>query len=229
MDLAPLRAEVTFGLNRGYLLADRIGAPTTFLVAINHHVIDQFAAEMLAAGSTTFVNWHSRGSVPPDADATYLLGASGPRFSEEIPSHGVWDGGTVTYVAMQLAFYFGFHEVVLIGVDHSFATSGQPRALVTSTGQDPNHFDPRYFGPGIRWQLPDLETSELSYRLAKDRFERAGRQILDATVGGKLTIFPKREYGDVVTWPAGTRRAGKAFCQSSAASSDPRFIPDSER
>jgi hypothetical protein len=95
---------------------------------------------------------------------------------------------------MQIAYYMGFQEVILIGVDHSFSTTGKPHATVTSQGDDPNHFAANYFGKGFRWQLPDLETSELAYRLAKEQFERAGREIVDATIGGKLQVFRKVDY-----------------------------------
>jgi hypothetical protein len=30
--------------------------------------------------------------------------------------------------------------------------------------------------------------------MARQAYEKAGRQVLDATVGGKLTIFPKVDY-----------------------------------
>jgi hypothetical protein len=82
----------------------------------------------------------------------------------------------------------------LIGVDHNFVTQGTPNATVVSAGDDPNHFSPGYFGKGFRWQLPDLEGSERAYRLARDAYAQAGRRMLDATVGGKLTIFPKVDY-----------------------------------
>jgi hypothetical protein len=49
-------------------------------------------------------------------------------------------------------------------------------------------------GKGFKWQLPDLEGSESVYRLAKEAYEKAGRDVLDATVGGKLTIFSKLDY-----------------------------------
>jgi hypothetical protein len=88
----------------------------------------------------------------------------------------------------------GFTEAILIGVDHNFATKGPANATVTSQGDDPNHFVPNYFGKGFRWQLPDLEGSERAYRMAKAAYEADGRKIVDATVGGKLTIFPKVEY-----------------------------------
>ena len=65
---------------------------------------------------------------------------------------------------------------------------------MTSTGDDPNHFDPSYFGKGFRWQLPDLETSEIAYEMARRAYVAAGREVLDATVGGQLQIFPKVDF-----------------------------------
>lgn len=96
------------------------------------------------------------------------------------------EGGNVTYVAMQLAYYMWLSKAILIGVDHNFATQGQPHKVVVSQGDDPNHFSRRYFGRDFRWKLPDLEMSEIAYRLAGEGYVGAGREILDATVGGKL-------------------------------------------
>jgi hypothetical protein len=107
---------------------------------------------------------------------------------------GIWEGATVTYVAMQLAYFMGFTTVILIGVDHSFKTQGPAHRLVVSEGADENHFHPEYFGKGVRWQLPDLETSERAYMKARAAFEADGRKVLDATVGGKLTVFEKIPY-----------------------------------
>jgi hypothetical protein len=92
----------------------------------------------------------------------------------------------------------GFEEVILVGVDHNFTTKGTPNTTITSTGDDPNHFSPAYFGKGFRWQLPDLEGSERAYHLAHQAYQQAGRRVVDATVGGKLTVFPKVDYKSFV-------------------------------
>jgi hypothetical protein len=180
------------------MLFERMGGPSTFLVAVNRHVIDQFGAEILAAPTQKFLSWHSRHLVRRDANVTFLRNIAGPRFCHDVARQGVWEGATVTYVALQLAYHMGFREAVLIGVDHAFASSGKPHTLVLSEGPDRDHFDASYFGRGVRWQLPDLETSELAYRLARDQFERDGRSVLDATIGGKLTIFERVDYSQVV-------------------------------
>jgi hypothetical protein len=101
---------------------------------------------------------------------------------------------TVTFVALQLAYHMGFQEVILVGVDHNFVTQGPANAAVVSNGDDPNHFSPNYFGKGFKWQLPDLEGSERAFHQAKAAYEAAGRRVLDATVGGRLSVFPKTTY-----------------------------------
>jgi hypothetical protein len=194
-DLGRLRGEVTFGLNRAYLLFPRLGFETTYLVAVNSLVIRQCLTELRALTCPHFVPWGMRRLFEGDAGAFFLdtafTAANG--FAADITGR-VFQGYTVTYVALQLAFYMGFREAVLIGVDHSFVTQGTPNAAVTSEGDDPNHFSPHYFGRGFRWQLPDLAGSERAYRLARRAFEAEGRRVVDATLGGKLDVFPRVDY-----------------------------------
>jgi hypothetical protein len=202
MDLSVLKGVPTFGLNRGYLLFPRIGGPTTYIVSANRYVLEQSIEEMLAGPGMKFFNWRHRRSVPKGRDdVVFLHTVHRPGFSTDLPGRGLWEGATVTYVAAQLAFHLGYRQLVLIGVDHSFSTPGPAHQLVTSQGADPNHFDPGYFGAGYRWQLPDLEMSERAYRMAKAAYEAAGGSIVDATVGGKLTIFPKVEFSDLFPAP----------------------------
>jgi hypothetical protein len=118
---------------------------------------------------------------------------TGPKFAQDARGR-LWEGATVTYIALQLAFHMGFEQVILIGVDHNYTTQGKPNTTVVSQGDDPNHFNAGYFGKGFRWQLPDLYTSENSYQMARQAYQAAGRQVIDATVGGKLTVFPKVAY-----------------------------------
>ncbi len=74
---------------------------------------------------------------------------------------------------------------------------GEANKTVVSQGDDHNHFSPKYFGRGFRWQLPDLETSEMAYTMAREAFKGRGREVIDATVGGKLTVFPKVDYNSL--------------------------------
>jgi hypothetical protein len=197
MDLRPLQDEVTFGLNRAYLMFDRLGFSTTYLVSVNRLVIEQCADDLTSLDVPTFLAWHSRRYVRGQNEHIFLRTVRRPGFAHAAES-GIWEGATVTYVALQLAYHMGFQTVVLVGVDHSFVTTGEPHREVVSTGDDPNHFDPSYFGRGFRWNLPDLATSEVAYKAARQAFAASGRRVIDATVNGKLQVFPKANYGDLV-------------------------------
>jgi len=192
-DLTRLRDEYTFGSNRVYLLFPELGFTTTFIASVNAHVVEQFGDEITAQPVPHFIEWESRRSVRFNPRTIFVRSIGPPAFFTD-PVDGLWQGATVTYINMQLAYYLGFETVYLIGVDHNFATSGPAHQLVVSEADDPNHFHPDYFGKGSRWQLPDLETSEMAYAMARRAYEQDGRQILDATVGGKLAIFPKVDY-----------------------------------
>ncbi len=193
-DLSKLRNEFTIGMNRFYLAFPDLGFTTSILLTINDLVIEQCAEDLRKLPIPTFVSWRGRKWIQPAENLHYLYTSYDlPRFSGNAAGR-LWEGATVTFVAMQLAFYMGFKQVILIGVDHSFATQGKPNTTITSEGDDPNHFNPSYFGKGFRWQLPDLETSEIAYTMAREAYKKAGREIIDATVGGKLMIFPKVDY-----------------------------------
>lgn len=194
-DLSKLRDEFTFGLNRIYLLFPELGFPTSCLVSVNELVLEQCAQEIMALEIPKFLTWRARRWFP-DAPQTYFLDTdfTGPEDFNGDATGRLFEGFTVTYVALQLAFYMGFQEAILVGVDHRFVTSGPANQTVISEGDDPNHFAPNYFGKGFKWQLPDLAGSERAYRLARQAYEAAGRRVLDATVGGQLTVFPKVDY-----------------------------------
>jgi len=185
-----LKNTHTFGLNRIYLMYEELGFETSFHVVVNQLVVEQCAGDFDSINSPLFTTTPSRQHLSDRPNVAFLNKLVGPRFSKNA-AHGIWEGATVTYVAMQLAYYMGFTDVALVGVDHRFAVSGPAHQVVESKGADESHFDPRYFGKGFRWQLPDLETSELAYSLARTAFERGGRRLVDATVDGALQVLPK--------------------------------------
>lgn len=193
-DLTRLKKETTFGLNRIYLAFPEMGFETSYYLCVNDLVVEQTSEDIQRLTMPRFVTTRALRFLRPEENLFFLYATyTGPRFQKDIRFR-MWEGATVTYMALQTAYYLGFSEVILIGVDHSFATRGKPNETVVSQGDDPNHFNPGYFVKGFRWQLPDLETSEKAYRLADETYRAAGRRVIDATVGGKLQVFPKADY-----------------------------------
>jgi hypothetical protein len=197
-DLSKLKNEITFGMNRIYLAFPEWGFTTTYLCVTNDLVVEQFVDDISALTIPKFIAWRShrhfveRMSVK-DIPTFVYTSYTGPRFATDARRR-IWEGATVTNLTLHLAYHMGIEKAILIGVDHDFKDKGEANKTVVSDGDDPNHFMPNYFGKGVKWQLPDLDTSEIGYSLAREDYRKDGREVVDATVGGKLTIFPKIDY-----------------------------------
>ncbi len=196
-DMRLLKDEYTFGMNRIFLMFPELGFKPSFLVSVNDLVIEQSVDDFRQIDIPLFVSWRARKWLSPAPHLHYLYTTyTGRKFARDA-SRRLWEGATVTYTCLQLAYYMGFSTAILIGVDHNFSTKGEPNKTIISEGDDPNHFHPKYFGKGFKWQLPDLDTSEVGYMMARNVYENAGREVVDATIGGKLNIFPKADYGSL--------------------------------
>lgn len=200
MDLSLLRNEFTFGMNRLYLIFDKMGFVPTYVSVINDLVIEQFTADIASLPTTMFLNWSQRKLFDNSKNIHYVRPylTLEDRFEKDL-TKGIYSGGTVTYATLQLAYYMGFKEVYLVGLDHNFVDTGRPNATqVRQQSEDKNHFHPDYFPKGAKWQLPDLYRSELSYAMARQAFEADGRSIIDATVNGKCQVFEKLPFESLI-------------------------------
>lgn len=193
-DLSLLKDEYTFGMNRIYLNAEKSGFLPKFIVVMDIDIqLMQFTADYDDLKLTKFFNWNARKLFSSKPNLTYFRCDFPPKFSTDM-TESAWGGHSVNNVCIQLAYYMGFDEVYLVGKDHSYEKTGVPGALVKSTGNESNHFIKGYYKPGMSWRIPDYKGEELAYTMAKEAFEKSGRKIFDATINGKLNIFPKVDY-----------------------------------
>ncbi len=190
--LDDFRKVFSIGMNKIFLLFPRVKWRPNIILCINNLVIQQSWPDLLKSGIPTFLSWKGRWFIDRSSRKSfnYFLSLPSSDFSSN-PLDGVGSAGTVTYAALQFAYFMGANPIILFGIDHSFNCSGTANEIVKMEGPDPNHFDPNYFADGQNWGLPNYQTSELAYRNAKAAFEADNRKIYDATIGGKLDIFPK--------------------------------------
>jgi len=197
MDLSPLREHHSFGQNKIFLLFDKVDLNLSYLVSVNQLVIEQSAREFEAMKCPVFLSYTAaKGVVAEQPNIQRLHTLNLWSFYEDI-AQPICEGNTVTFVSLQIAYYMGFKRVFLIGVDHSFKQSGKSHETQVYKGDDENHFHPDYF-KGQQWQLADVYGSEVSYHLANYFYQKDGREIFDATVGGKLEVFPKISFEDAL-------------------------------
>jgi len=196
-NLELLSNEFTFGLNRIYLHFENSSFRPTYYVTMNELILEQFANEIAQLNMPKFLNWNRRSYYDiSDANTVFLKSKMvvNDSFQPDL-TRPIVVGATVTFAAIQIAYYMGFQKVILIGLDHNYVEKGMPtKTEMRTADRDESHFHPQYFPKGIKWQLPDLLRSELDFKLAREAFERDGREIVDATVEGKCQIFNKAKY-----------------------------------
>jgi hypothetical protein len=203
-DLSPLQSEITFGVNAIFLHREAMGFLPTYYVVEDEFVAEDRADEInQLTGPCKFFGNYLNYCIRNQPDIVWLNlrmnyepSADFPRFSRNA-ARMVWVGGTVTYVCLQLAYYMGFTEVYLIGFDHSYKIPTDAEIEdggILSRSDDPNHFNPAYFGKGYRWHDPRVERMEQAFHRAKDVYFANGRRILNATIGGRLEVFERVDY-----------------------------------
>jgi FkbM family methyltransferase len=206
-DLTRLKSEVTFATNGFFLKMAELDWSPTFYVVEDHLVGEDRSQELNALSGTTKLFPASLAyALRPDDDTTYFdhrprkSYPTGFDFSFDADVN-TYTGGTVTFTCMQLAAYLGFQEIYLIGVDADYsipadaALSGGGRVKeIDMRSDDPNHFHPDYFGKGKRWHEPNVEVMLGAYAEARRATESRGVSIVNATVGGKLEVFPRIDF-----------------------------------
>lgn len=195
IDMSLLKNEIVIGLNRGYLKEDM---PITYLVSCNGQVLKDYGEEIVSQPTkATFITQGLEKLWRPHIYGMKYKGTE--EFTGDFDDH-IWQGHTVTFVALQLAFYMGFSEVILIGLDHNYprADGHETNKPIKSTGKDIDHFHPGYFGEGQTWETPNLEKSKKAYVLAREAFKAAGRTIVNASTKSRLRVFKRVDLKEVL-------------------------------
>lgn len=193
-DFSLLKDTYTFGLNKINLLFDKNDFRLDLIVAVNAFVIEQNEKFYNETQIPLFLDSLGSKQVKSRKNVSFVHSANQIKFVRDV-SVSLWQGATVTNVALQLAYHMGFKDVALVGCDHNFAHKGPANQTVISGEKDESHFDPNYFAGGVKWQLPDLVASEYGYTLARETFLASGRNIYNCTEGGNLEVFERAELG----------------------------------
>jgi len=211
IDLSLLKDEYTFGVNSIFLKTRKDGFKPTFYTVEDSHV--------MADNLNDINNYDVEYRFFPTAykkfiknrENTYFFNMNigfywqlssnyqKPRFSIDA-SDQIYCGQSVTMINLQLAYYLGFTEVYLIGMDFSYNIPDSAivdGGTITSTEDDENHFDGSYFGKGKKWHDPQLHNVLRNYKMCKFMYELDDRYIYNSTVGGNLELFERKEFNSL--------------------------------
>ena len=203
-----LKNEFCFAVNGIFYKTDEMGFVPSFYMVEDGHVVDDnlFRINSYQTPYKFFPSiykdkiTHTKNTYFFSADLGFYRSTHPsyciPRFSKDF-SKVAYAGQSVTYLNMQLAYFLGFTEVYLIGMDFNYVIRESDKTAglsITTNDADINHFHPEYFGYGKKWHDPKVDRVALNYEMAKKVYEKDGRKIYNATIGGKLEIFERVDY-----------------------------------
>ncbi len=110
---------------------------------------------------------------------------------------GIYPAGSVTTEMLQFAYYMGFSEIYLIGVDFNYSITQSLDNKTYSYQGESNYFIPGYLKPGEVADMPNFKANLLSFHAAKETIEGQGKIIMNATRGGKLEVFDRVNLDDL--------------------------------
>lgn len=206
-DLAAIPADdVVFCFNRFHLSYDSHPLREDYVVSADTLMIRDFGQEMIdrSAGLALFCQPLS---VMPPLKGPYVHLPPGdnplPLFSRH-PGQYVSVGGSSVFVALQMAHWMGIRDVALYGIDYSFSMTlrRDPRYPFPVSFEEGNHFIAAY-REARPWCPPTWRDISSGFLNARVAFETTGGRIVNATRGGRLEIFPRRDFDELIRERAG--------------------------
>lgn len=214
-DLSLLENEYAFGVNSFYYKTRETGYRPNFYVVEDSSVMKENIEEIRAYDAPFKFFPTIYKSLHPKKANTFFFEMNRGFYEKTSPNYAVprfstdatdvlYCGQSVTYINLQLAYFMGFTEVYLIGMDFDYVIPESHKRtgdVLLSDTDDPNHFHKDYFGAGKSWKDPKLERVLMNYKMADLAFSAVGRKIYNATVGGKLEVFDRVDYEALLTKP----------------------------
>lgn len=194
-DFSKMSSCFLIGSNYIFMNHKNMGFYPDIITASNYLVVEQRLQDFLDVPVPKLFPFYMYNLVGPQDNVYYLNVSHSPEFSENI---NLWAStrSTVTFLNLQISYSLGFEETYLIGVDNSYKQDTKKEGKVLNQEEDdPNHFSPEYF-KGLKWQSADPDNMASVYVLAKNYFERSGKKIFNAGIGGALEVFERVDYAD---------------------------------
>ncbi len=169
----------SFGTNLIYLHESFV--PTYYIAVDPSNVRGDYYERVNALPSIKIIGHKLAKNIP---GCIWLQTNSAQQKFQKTPfSNPIWEGYSVTYVVLQVAYRMGFKTILLVGVDHRYHGKGN------------DHFHPDY-EVGWNWVEHDMTKSIPAYQLAYRYYTVEGRRIINLTPGSDLHVFEKGELSE---------------------------------
>ncbi|MFC2071638.1 6-hydroxymethylpterin diphosphokinase MptE-like protein [Chloroflexota bacterium] len=193
-NLSLLKDELIFGVNTLYTGLDKFGITCAYYAVSDGIIWRNHYKEILGIDTALFLGGEAGKEYLSDLKLFRKFQKTKPLvvrqlgyiedsscFSRDI-SKGHYEHTTVIIdMCLQVAYYLGFKEVYLLGCDCDY--SGLHR-FDGSTTDNPH---------GREW-----DDVFVAYEMCKKFYEEDGREIINATVGGKLEVFKRKKLEELI-------------------------------
>ncbi|QNK58370.1 6-hydroxymethylpterin diphosphokinase MptE-like protein [Paenibacillus sp. PAMC21692] len=200
-DLSLIKNEISFASNQIYLVYEQTDWRPTYYTMIDIYVARNISREVQHIDAPKFCAHPTLSALGPMCN-TYWLHEKivldeekkrlPPPFSEDV-SHVIYDGSTVTYFSLQLAYYMGFSEIILLGIDFNYPgislDTENNATYKKNVEQTASHFHRDYHKVGEQNHIPRLNEMYNAYKSANDFLKSKGVSVYNASRKTKLDIF----------------------------------------
>lgn len=194
-DLEKLDSEVTMASNSMYILFDKTNWRPSYYFCQDPVMLTKIIKNIRKIKCTKFIGSTGKFKHTDKNAAYYKIDSENyyngdkPKFSDDV-SNIVYDGFTVTYSMLQFAMYMGFEEIYLLGIDFNYIIN------------DKNQIDKESY-PDERMATnvggnPDIEYNLSAYEEANRYANEHGVKIYNATRGGKLEVFDRVNFDELI-------------------------------
>ena len=113
-------------------------------------------------------------------------------------SNAVYNGGTVTISAIQLAAHMGYRNIYILGVDHNFDNVIDENGNTVINKDVKNYFCDNYDNDLQDYVVHNLGRTTKGYYAIQEFYSKHGVNIYNATRTTKLEAFPKISFEKAV-------------------------------
>ena len=196
-DFSLLENEILFGVNTLYRGFDTFGINPEYMCCSDPRIWNvhdenllQLDSTLILTGGAARMYLERMGTYKFEYKSPVIIPTVGQMWNSKIfqtdVTRGLYNGDTIIIdVGLQLAYWMGFKQVVLIGCDCDYSGIHRWDGLKSEGSESPPCQG--------NWSrvFP-------SYEICKKAYEDDGREIINATVKGKLEIFKRKKLKEII-------------------------------
>lgn len=204
-DLDLLKNEITFGSNRIFEIFNQTEWRPTYYLNQDYQLICKYADQIRDLSvKRKFMMIEAKQFFPDSTDISYFVlrhknfYPKDADFSKHIDKF-MGQGFTVTYGAIQMAYYMGFSEVYLLGIDHNYSISLNEKGVPVINENVKDYFAGSTAKNGGDLNLPRVVESTMAYMTARKFSDKHSEfKVYNATRGGKLEAFERVDFEEIL-------------------------------